>query len=197
MSKHKMNLFNIRNVFLVAILAVLAVCVHSGRVIRDRRETKSETTSDIGSSLSGFISNLRVSIESGAHQVKERVQGGYNYVKERLSSNAKDTEKTETTENDEYIKNNSNNRDNSGAAVTQNSDRIIFENDDEANIYEEIRHSVPIVDVGEISTIQPVTIDDMNKKNVTIGDRNAISAPIVCPKGQRLVDQKCVTIVEF
>lgn len=194
MPKHKMNLFNIRNVLLVAILAV---SVHSGRVIRDRRETKSETTSDIGSSVSGFLSNLRVSIESGAHQVKEKVQGGYNYVKERLSSNAKDSENTETTENYEIIKNNNNIRGNSGAAATQNSDRIIFENDDEANIYEQIRHSVPIVDGGEVPTTPQVTIDDMNKKNVTIGDRNAISAPIVCPKGQRLVDQKCVTIVEF
>lgn len=195
MYKNKMKLFNIRNVLLVT---VLIVCVHSGCVIRERRETSSKSTSNIGDGgITGFLTNLRCNIEYGAQQVKQTVHGGYNYVKKQFSTNNEHTEEVENIPNDDNKNNKNYNRNNNATTILlHNDDRIIFKNDEEEGIYDESRKSVPIVHVSDVPTT-PVTLDAINKTNVTLGDRNAISAPIVCPKGQRLVDQKCVTIVEF
>lgn len=178
-------------------VAVLVVSVHCGCVVRDRRETTSDDASVIDSGITGFLSNLRCNIQNGAQQVKKTVEGGLEYVRKRLS--------TENDENDENIQNDDENEslhiysNNDTITMSPNSDRIIFMNDDEENVFEQIEKSIsilPIVNASAVPT-RPVTIVETNKGNVTIGDRNAISAPIVCPKGQRLVEQKCVPIVEF
>lgn len=179
-----MKVFSIRNVYL---LTALVVSVNSGCVVRERRETTSKnSTTSIGSDISNFFTNLRCNIQNGAQKAKETVEGGYNYVKKRFSS---DNANCENCEND-------NDNMNGNGATIENSDRIVFMNDDEEDItYKQIRKYMPISNVSEMSTIP--AHEPMKNGNVTIGDRNALSAPIVCPKGQRLVDQKCVTIIEF
>lgn len=187
-----MKLLSISNVLLVA---VLVVSVRGGCLERDRRETVSESSSDSG--LTGFFSNLRCTIQSGARQVKETVGNGYSFVMQKLST-TNESEKGDD-KNDENIQNDDSNsnthKHNNGTISILNNDRIIFKNDNGESI-EELYKTSTIVNGGSVLT-RPVTLDIINKTNVTIGDRNAISAPIVCPKGQKLVDQKCVTIVEF
>lgn len=202
-----MKLLNKSNVLLVA---VLIVSVHSGCVERDRRETISESKSNIGSGITGFFSNLRCEIQNGARQVKETVEDGYNYVKQKLSTNNETDENIENDgidENDEIdnndridenIQNDDSKNNNNGTISILNNDRIIFKNDDEESTTEQVRTSAPIMN-GSLLLVsaRPVTLNVLNKNNVTVVDRNAISAPIVCPNGQRLVDQKCVPIVDF
>lgn len=192
-----MKLVNASNVLLVT---VLVVSVNSGCVVRDRRETTSDDASVIGGGITGFLSNLRCNIQSGAQQVKKTVEGGLDYVRKRFNND------NENIENDKNINENIQNdadydnvRSNNGTTMPQNSDRIIFMNEDEENVFKQIKKSVPILPIVNVSAVstRPVTIGEINTSNVTIGDRNAISAPIVCPKGQRLVEQKCVPIVEF
>lgn len=182
-----MKLFNLRNVLVVI---VLVVSVHSGRVVRDRRETPSESSSNIGGSISGFFSNLRSTLESGAHQVKDSVQGGYNFVKKKFSPGDENTSREESIHN-------TNRESFDTTTAAKNVDRIIFEGDEELDFRNDgDSDSGPTVEYSEVTTAA-VSIEVTSKSNVTIDDRNAISAPITCPKGQRVVDQKCVAIVEF
>lgn len=188
-----MNFFHIKNVLLVV---VMVGSVHCGCVERNRRDTISENTSNNGFGITDFLSNLRCNIQSGAQQFKDTVENGLNYVKKRFSTDKEQNRNNENIQNDVQNNNtgssNSSSNDNNNRTVSiLNNDRIIFMNDNE-----EIRKSVPIVNISEVLT-RPVTIHVANETNVNVGDRNAIAAPIVCPKGQRLVDQKCVTIVEF
>lgn len=182
------------------LVAVLIVSVQSGCVVRDRRETTLADASDTGSGITGFLSNLRCNIQNGAQQVRQTVEGGLEYVRKRFST---ENEQIENDENNGNIQNDADKlsiHSNNGTVImSQNSDRIIFMNDDEENVFEQIKKSIPILPIVNVSAVstRPVTIVEINKSNVTIGDRNAISAPIVCPKGQRLVEQKCVPIVEF
>lgn len=194
-----MKFFHIRNVLLVV---VMVGSVHCGCVERDRRDTISEKTSNNGFGITDFLSNLRCNIQSGAQQFKETVANSLNYVKKTFSTDKEhnrnneniaqnDDEKDGQNDGQNNAQNSSNNDNGNRTVSILNNDRIIFMNDNE-----EIRKSVPIVNISEVLT-RPVTIGVANTTNVNVGDRNAIAAPIVCPKGQRLVDQKCVPIVEF
>lgn len=211
-----MKLINERIVLLVAVLVVAA---RSGTV----NETTIENRINIGSGITGFLSKLRQNVETGAQQVKETVREGYNFVKQKLSmtnnetaetivsnktneisENTKVEENIETTEHVENNRNDVNIKDKNDAESENeeqgdggiiNNDRIIFEDDDNKSL--DYRNAFPTLNVSGVLT-RPILLETSNKTgNVSIGDRNALTAPKICPSGHRLVDDKCVAIINM
>lgn len=211
-----MKLINERIVLMVALLVV---AVRSGTV----NETTMENRINVGSGITGFLSKLRQNVETGAQQVKETVREGYNFVKQKLSmtsdetagtiapnktdeinENAKVEEIIPTTEHVENIRNDVNIKDKNDVKSENeeqsddgiiNNDRIIFEDDAHGSL--DYRNAFPTLNASGVLA-RPILIETSNKTgNVSIGDRNALTAPKICPSGQRLVDDKCVAIINM
>lgn len=127
----------------------------------DRDDPNYETAKQTDSStFSDLITNIGCSIQSGAKRVKDGVEGGYKYIKDKIS-----------TTMDE-----SNARDHEHRPINPAGDAVIEGN---GEIYKHIRESVPLV----------------TKPNVTIDDRNAITAPIACPPYTKYVNGICEKVI--
>lgn len=115
------SIVNVKIWFCLALLC-LTVGVHCGC------EDKSEE------GISGFFSDLGCSIKHGAVKVKEGVQDGYKYIKEKVSS---DSDEHQTQ----------------GQVQTIGNQQL----EGESDIYKQIRESVPIE-----STSSPISFDVRN-----------------------------------
>lgn len=128
---------NKNGLLLIVVLMCLTASVHCGCV--DRSDPNYETAKQTdGSSISDFLTNIGCSIQSGAKRVKDGVEGGYKYLKDKI-----------TTAGDETSA-----RDREHRPSEPNADAVI---EGQGEIYKHIRDSVPLV-----SKKPNVTLDDRN-----------------------------------
>lgn len=101
-------------------------------------ETAKQTDS---STFSDFLSSVGCSIQSGARRVKDGVEGGYNYLKDKISTAVDDTKSRDHRPSPE----------NGGDAVIEG----------ESDIYKHIRESVPLAPTPTPS-VTGISLDDRN-----------------------------------
>lgn len=167
----------------VAFASVL-VTIDAGCIDRDVKEhNATETTVD---KLSNFFVEVGCTLKSGAEKVKERVESGYNYLKSKIddSTNSNKTMKETKPESDVHNLNvEPKSLDVPKAAIEDqfyNDDRITFKDSDETD-------NVP----------QEITTEAVATTDVSVDNRNALVAPVMCKEDEEMVDGKCREIVDL
>lgn len=157
------------NLLLIVMIASVMATVNAACV--ERQQNANSTSENTMDKVSNFFVEVGCSIKSGAEKVKERVESGYNYLKSKITP---DDVKNGTIADNKV-------------PLAQKDDRITFK--DEQGAANDQAMNSPDGETSEPGSGEPKTIE--------LIDRTAITAPEMCPKGYKRIDDMCREVYNF
>lgn len=163
---------------LLLLTSVYGGCVNRTEITEVNNEKKESE-----SSVSEFFTNLKCEVVTGAKNVKDKLEEGYDYLKKKIATQAEQNERPieKTTEKPSLDVR----MEKGGPIVFPDENRDLNQS---ANTYGN-KKSTPLAPwpgstTERSSKVMDVTIPT-NSTTITIGDRNSLTAPSVCSGNQK------------
>lgn len=149
-------------------------CTERTDTVTSTDQLKPNESESVSTSVSNFFTDVGCSIKSGAKAVKERVQSGYQFIRRKIENDDSATNPTEHNNNGRQDNFNSKEE----SKFIDNHPQVPLAPFDDQIVFD-----------GPIQTTTPV--------GFSLDDRVALTAPTICRKGERLVNDRCRKVSDF
>lgn len=144
-------------------------------------QVKPNESDSVSTSVSNFFADVGCTIKSGAKAVKERVQSGYHFLKQKVTNDDGVTNPTEINDN------------HNGQPLNDFNSYSNIPLAPEENKFIDQLPKVPLAPEDD----RIVFNGPIETSTIAVDDRISLTAPTICRKGERLENDRCRKVSNF